>query len=290
MSRLSLAVLGPPEIRAAGQPYAHLRDGRHAEGIALARQCLTLSQSINNSWGQASALLHLARGLLETGEFTEALRAAERGLAVAGGTAYVNGLLRVMLGSIHRALYNLDRARALHQEALAEAAAQGLLPAYQSMVTAELCADCMAAQEWDDAKQFARQTAAHRSYTVLPSGNLLWPEVLALTWAGEADLADGLVRRYEIALGNFRRHQVSLLRAQAIRAGARGDFGAAVGCLRSATALAEAIGLPDELWQLYAAQGKMQQAAEIVQTLAGRIDDEALQAGFVSAAPFRQLF
>jgi len=43
--------------------------------------------------------------------------------------------------------------------------------------------------------------------------------------------------------------------------------------LREAASIAEALSLPGELWPLYAALGEKQKAAEIVQSLAARLDN-----------------
>jgi hypothetical protein len=82
-----------------------------------------------------------------------------------------------------------------------------------------------------------------------------------------------------------------------------GEGGEALMRLREAVALAEEMGLPSELWQVWAAVGALyerrgndegacdafSQAARIVETLAGRIEDEALKEGFLSAPQIRSV-
>ena len=56
-----------------------------------------------------------------------------------------------------------------------------------------------------------------------------------------------------------------------------------VGELSEAASIAETLGLPGELWQLYAKLGETQKATEIVGSLAKRIADEGMRTHFVSA-------
>ncbi len=67
--------------------------------------------------------------------------------------------------------------------------------------------------------------------------------------------------------------------------------------------MAEEIGLPGELWQIWAARGELHEqrgeseeahgafsrAAGIVERLAGEIEDEALKEGFLSAPQLRRV-
>ena len=67
--------------------------------------------------------------------------------------------------------------------------------------------------------------------------------------------------------------------------------------------MAEEIGLPGELWQIWAARGELHEqrgepkeahgaffrAAGIVERLAGKIEDEALKEGFLSAPRLRRV-
>jgi hypothetical protein len=74
-------------------------------------------------------------------------------------------------------------------------------------------------------------------------------------------------------------------------------------CLQEARTLAEEIGLPGELWQIWAARGELHEqrgeseeargaffwAAQIVERFAGEIEDEALKEGFLSAPQLRRV-
>jgi hypothetical protein len=77
----------------------------------------------------------------------------------------------------------------------------------------------------------------------------------------------------------------------------------ALACLREARTLAEEIGLPGELWQIWAALGELHEqcrepyeargafyrAASIVERLSGEIEDEALKEGFLSVPQPRRV-
>jgi hypothetical protein len=52
--------------------------------------------------------------------------------------------------------------------------------------------------------------------------------------------------------------------------------------LREAVALAESIGLPGDLWQLYAALGEVQKAARITGELAANLSDERQRENFLA--------
>ena len=74
-------------------------------------------------------------------------------------------------------------------------------------------------------------------------------------------------------------------------------------CLQEARTLAEEIGLPGELWQIWAARGELHEqrgesevahnifsrATQIVERFAGEIEDEALKEGFLSAPHLRRV-
>ena len=82
-----------------------------------------------------------------------------------------------------------------------------------------------------------------------------------------------------------------------------GRTGEALACLQEARTLAEDIGLPGELWQIWAALGELHaqrgepeeahgaftRATSIVERLAGEIEDEVLKEGFLSAPQLRRV-
>jgi hypothetical protein len=93
------------------------------------------------------------------------------------------------------------------------------------------------------------------------------------------------------------RDRLAYLRSSAVLSEWEGDTQRAIGQLREAEMLAEKIGLPGELWQiraeigeLYARRGETwktqeaySRAAQTLRMLAGKIGDEELRKGFLSA-------
>jgi hypothetical protein len=77
----------------------------------------------------------------------------------------------------------------------------------------------------------------------------------------------------------------------------------ALACLQVASTLAQEIGLPGELWQIWAAIGELYEqrgepeearaasswAASIVERLAGEIEDEVLKENFLSAPQLQRV-
>jgi DNA-binding SARP family transcriptional activator len=269
------ARLGQPAMQADSTKlvaYGLMRDGRLAEGLTLAREALALCEQIDDVWGAGSCLLHVACGLADQGQYSEAQRVIARAQSVAGDTPFVPWLLGAVLGATYRAMLDIESALRLHSELWQGAARQALPGGVQAMLAAELCADCVAASDWARAADLARQACAQRGYGALPAGHSLWPETLALTRSGDLALATDEVTRYAARLGKFRRDHVQLLRAQAVLANARGETAQAHALLREAVALAEAIGLPGDLWQLYALLGDSQKAAAATRAVAANLD------------------
>jgi tetratricopeptide (TPR) repeat protein len=282
---------------------AQINLGRPRDGIATARTAQTISQAIENIWGQANSAITLAQGLLDTGAYTEALVTAGRGLDLARACGMGVMLLDafVALGMVHRAMMDLDAARALHHEALSLGEPTGIQLVVE-IIAAELCADCALAGDWDAARAYAERALTERSYAVARSTQLtLWHQAEALARAGEIERAAEDIRGYGERLGGSLRYQIPYRRAQAVLAQRRGEVAMAIEHLRAAAQLAEQIGLPGELWPIYShlgaldhEQGDNQQAraafaraAEIVQSLATAIEDAHLRATFLAAPQVR---
>ncbi len=162
------------------------------------------------------------------------------------------------------------------------AAGRALPLGVQAMFAAELCADCLASGQWAEAIAFARPACAYTGHDVMPVGHMLWPETIALVKAGDLELAISGVDRYGHGLAKYDRYRVYHLRAQAVLAKAQGDTGQAHARLREAVALAESIGRPGDLWQLYAALGDVQKAARITRELAANLRDEQQRENFLA--------
>jgi hypothetical protein len=92
------------------------------------------------------------------------------------------------------------------------------------------------------------------------------------------------VQRCGERVAGKRRYSLPHLRALAVLAQREGKAEEAEAKLREAASMAESIGLPGELWPIYAALGENDRAAEVVQALAANIPDEQLRISFLAAA------
>jgi len=269
---------------------ARVRTGRLEAGIATARTARAISLEIDNLWGQANTAYHLAFALLEHGDYGEALAISQTGVAAAKAAGYspqrIFNLLT--LGNIQRALFSLPEACTAHLEALAINATLPPRPVSEPIFS-ELCADYALTEKWVEAHAYARQALAARDYEVLVNAMNRWSETEALIRGGDIELAEEDLRRYGEHVGDNLRRRVDYLRALAVLAQARGETEQAVAHLREAATIAEQIGLPGELWPIYAALGETDRAAEIVKALAAKIDDAQLRETFLSAKLVRLL-
>jgi len=98
-------------------------------------------------------------------------------------------------------------------------------------------------------------------------------------------------------MNNKGRSALPYLRSLAVLAQFQGEIDAAIAHLQEATRVAEEVGLPGELWsmcvdlgEMYRKQGDESQAdrtfaraAEIIQVLAGTIEDQQQRISFLSA-------
>jgi tetratricopeptide (TPR) repeat protein len=120
---------------------------------------------------------------------------------------------------------------------------------------------------------------------------------------GEEELAREDVVRLGERVGENRRFRLVHLRMLAVLAWWDGQTKEALGRLQEARTLAEEIGLPGELWRLWAALGELHEqrgeteeahcafsrAARIAERLAEEIEDDALKEGFLSAPQPRRV-
>jgi tetratricopeptide (TPR) repeat protein len=128
-------------------------------------------------------------------------------------------------------------------------------------------------------------------------------EIEALLRGGEEELAREDTKRFGERVGGNRRFRLVHLRMLAVLAEWDGQTGEALAHLQEARTLAQEIGLPGELWQIWAAIGALYEqrgepeeasaafsrAASILERLAGEIEDEALKQGFLSAPQLRRV-
>lgn len=270
--------------------------GQTEAGIVDARAAYSISQEIDNPWGQIASSAVLAFGLMDKGDYEEALHFARQGRqqAQAHDMVLVSFLNLLVLGMVHRALLALEPARAAHLEA-ADLNERAQSEAFAEMIAAELCADCVLAGEWEVATRYARQALALRKYTALPLViSPRWPETEALLRGGDVELAREDARKWGELVGHIPRYRLPHLRSLAMLAEWDGDIKQAIAHLEEALSLAEEIGLPGEQWpilaklgELYKASGDEEkrrqasaQATEIIRVLAAKIDDENLKDSF----------
>lgn len=289
---------------------AHIHRGRLQLGITRARSALTISQEIRNTWGQVNALYDLTSGLLDNGAYTEALEIALQAVASARTlnmhSSRANTLLLralIQLGGVYRAMQAGYAARTIDLEALTLGEAIES-PSYTAIVTSVLCADYVLVGEWADAQRYARQAA-----TVAGDHGLLyvqiphWCVTEALLRGEDAARAQEHLSRLNAHNGDGQRDRVQYLRASAELARWEGRREQARSHLEEACALAEEIGLSDERWQIQMALGDLDQlrgeqvlagqayaqAVSVVQELAEKIEDEALQTRFLTAPQVRHV-
>lgn len=288
----------------------HIHLGRPQAGIIQARSALTISQDIENVWGQVNAIYELTSGLLDIGAYTEALeialQAVMRARAFGTRSQWANSrLLRSLtqLGGVYREMQAFHAAREVDLEALKLNEAMGSQP-YTTLVTTVLCADYSLTGEWVDAHRYARQASTGEGYNALSyAGIPQWCVTEALLHGKDVAQAREHLGRLGTRTGDGRRDRIQYLQAYARLALWEGHLEQALSSLEEARVLAEEIGLPGELWHvqaalgdLYESQGEQMpaghafaQAATVVQELAGQIEDEALQTSFLAAPQVRRV-
>jgi tetratricopeptide (TPR) repeat protein len=236
---------------------------------------------------------------LELGAYADARAYAQRGVQIARShkLPILVWMTLTMLGKVQRALFNLDAARTAHREALVLTEDWGVR-ALMEMNAIELCADCALAEAWGDAYLCAvKALNSGLGYFYAYAGHDRWYITEALVRAGERERAAEDARRFGERIGTSRRFRMVYLRSLAVLAQYRGEIEEAIEHLQEAEKLAEEIGLPGELWSILAAQGELRlkqgdeskarqtfaRAAEILQSLAHRIEDTQQRAAFLSA-------
>ncbi|MGH7868337.1 MAG: hypothetical protein ACREP9_12115, partial [Candidatus Dormibacteraceae bacterium] len=288
----------------------HLHRGRPHLGITQARSALTISQEIENAWGQINALYELTAGLLDSGAYTEALEMALQAVvsarSLSARTSRANAILLrslMQVGGIYRATQAFHAAREIDLEALSLNEETRSHP-FTALVTTVLCADHTLLGEWIEAYHYARQVAMVEGTNVLPSVGLpQWCVTEALLHSGDVALAQAHLAHLGTRTGDGRRDRIAYLQANAVFAQGESHPERAATSLEEARVLAEESGLPGELWHIHAALGDLYlswgeqlladqaftQAAIVVQELAEKIEDEALRSSFLTAPRVRRV-
>ena len=126
----------------------------------------------------------------------------------------------------------------------------------------------------------------------------------ALLWGGSIEQAKEVLRRFGEQVEDKRHYRIPYLQAFAVLAQWENKIDQAITHLEAARVLAEQLDLPGELWQILASLGVLYQSCEnssqsqsafshavqLVQSLAGRIEDEEQRTTFLSAQQVRALF
>ena len=285
---------------------AEVNRGELAASVRAGRAALKIGRKINNEWTQALAVTNLSQGLVEEGHYGEALRTVHEGVRMARNLPdpVLPLLALYAAGNAHQAILGLEQARTMYEEALE--VADSLPQPWRLLMATRLCANRALAGDREAAHRYALDSVGIRDAA---PARLMWldfvrhHETEAFLRGGSWELAREGVKCLGERVGGNRRFRLVHLRMLAVLAEWDGQIGEALACLQESRTLAEDIGLPGELWQIWAALGDLHEqrrepeeacgaftrAAGIVERLAGEIEDEVLKEGFLSAPQLRRV-
>jgi tetratricopeptide (TPR) repeat protein len=282
--------------------YDRILQGCLREGIKIGREVLNISRELHER-AEAMGSWALGLGLVEIGEYEEGLELCRRGIEMARKLPNVFLLWRNLdhLGRAYEALLELEEARRVYEEALELRGPLG--PQYEVYSSIRMCAVAALSEDWEEAYAYALRAHQGRTYFDLLGGLYLYHEVEALVRGGDERLAREEVHRFAQRAQTNERYRVAYLRSLAILSEWEGDTQRAIDHLHEAHTLAEKIGVPKELWQiqsrigeLYERRGEVEQAraafsgaAQTLRMLAGKIGDQELREGFLSAPQVRRV-
>ena len=283
--------------------WGEVMEGRPQEAARFGQAQLAVARELDDRDITLADAHGLILALLETGEYQEALSLARRSAKAArslGASERLQVSLTV-LGDAHKALLQIDEAR----EVYSGLSSLVVFPQYRALAHSKLCAVAALEGDWEEAHDHALQAAKLRGEISLQLTDPFHRhrEIEALLRGGDEDSAREVLGRFGEHTAGKRRLRISYLRAQAVLNHHTGDTTAAVEHLREAEELSGEIGLPGELWQIRTKLGELHEesgdpegalrffslAAQTIQTLAGKIDDEELRSGFLGAAPIRRV-
>jgi tetratricopeptide (TPR) repeat protein len=282
--------------------YVRVFQGRLQEGVAFGREVLGKSRELPER-AEAMGSPAISLGLLASGEYEEALEVCLRGTELARLAQDMFLLWHNLdhLGRTYEALLDMQEARKVYEEALELGGQLG--PHYEALSSASLCAVAALSENWEEAYPHARRAhEAGTSFDVL-DGLYLHHEVEALLRGGDERRAREVVRRFADRPRTTGRERIAYLRSMAVLSEFAGDTQRAIGQLHEARTLAEKIGLPKELWQSQSKIGELHEqcgedgqarkaffrAAQTLRMLAGKIRDEEIREGFLSAPRVRHV-
>jgi DNA-binding SARP family transcriptional activator len=287
--------------------FAHVNAGQVQHSLRSGRRALALSQEIKNVSAQIISTLSLTQGLLDAGEYEEALVLIQHAVELARTLPLTVNFPRLLtvLGSVYHALQQWEEARAALEEAVAVAERLDLGP-LRVPVFSQLCMHYAQAGEWEAAYRYAVKAIVLRKST--DAALIAWDfsshyETEALLRGGDKRQARAAVHRLGECLGPYRRFRIPYLRSEALLSAWEGQREQAISHLREAAGLAADLGLPAERWQIQAALGSLYQAggeqelartafgeaARIIQGLAEGIGDEARRSRFLAGPQIHQM-
>lgn len=297
MEALSLSSLAFGEVN-RGKPQA---------AIEAARKALGLSRETNNAWARTFSALNLAYGLVEVGEYGEALRACEEVIGEARALSNPSPLYFLLFatGNAYQDAFGLDEARTVYLEALG-LGGKSSLRVYGHVIVSRLCANRALAGDWEEAHAYALKSASARDEAPTPLMRMDFArhhETEALLRGGDAERAREDINILGERVGDNRRFRLAYLRASAVIERWDGEEERAIERLREGALLAEEMGLPGESWQIRAEMGDMYResgrkeradeeyarASETARSLAARLGDGALREGFLASQRVRRV-
>ncbi len=275
--------------------FAHVNGGQVHTSLRSGRRALALSQESRNVYAHILSTLSLTQGLLDAGEYEEALVLTQHAVALVRTLPLTVNFPRLLtvLGSVYQALQQCEEAHRTLAEAVAVAERLDLGP-LRVPVFSQLC------------MHYAVQAIALRKrhdVALIPWDFSPQYETEALLRVGNERQAREAVHRLGERLGPYRRFRIPYLRSEAALAAWDGQREQAIGHLREAVQLAADLGLPAERWQIQAALGSLYQtegeqeqartafgeAARIIQGLAQGIGDEARRSRFLAGPQIHQV-
>ena len=282
-------------------------DGQVHNSICSSRRALSIAQEINNVGVQVNTTLSLTYGLLDAGNYEEALGLMQQAVALARTfppTINFQSFL-IGLGSVYQALQQWEEAHSTLEEAVAIAERLDLRPSRVPALS-QLCMHYALAGEWERAYQYALKAITQRKRHAVAL--IVWDfsrqyETEALLRAGDLSQVRAEVHQQGERLGLYPRSRIPYLRSLATFTAWDGHSEQAIGHLREAAELTADLELPGEQWQIQAALGTLYQssplpdtartafgeAARIIQRLAQGIKDERLRTRFLAGPPIQMV-
>ena len=287
------------------EAYVHV--GRLQEGIATARESLSMGVAMNNVWTQAMSSLILGNALLEAGLYEEAYLISQDAVLKARRTPNPGLIMftNSVFGAVCQALQKLDTAHKALLEALSMVPGLPTL-SYRSFVISKICTNAVLRREWDEAYEYACQSIANRRGT--PAALIVMDvarfyEIEALLVHGDREEAQREVQDFGAKVGENRRYRLAHLRCQAALQRGLGEHARAAECLQDAARLAGEIGLTGELWQILSELGgclrrcarqddayqAFVEANRVIDWIAAQIKNPALKQDFLQSPPVEQI-